>query len=106
MGKTPLQPQDKYVLRFPDGLRERIKAAAKENGRSMNAEIIATLTDAYPQPLSVSDLIKETKRIVASIRKTRSAASLVELHNVLAEAEHELTAIDRTRSDEDDDPRS
>lgn len=44
--------QDKFMLRFPDGMRDRIKEAAAENGRSMNAEIIYRLQttlemDAY-----------------------------------------------------------
>lgn len=46
MTKEPLQPQDKYVLRLPDGMRERIKAAAEKNNRSMNAEIISRLEDS------------------------------------------------------------
>ena len=40
MGKKPSQTEDKYVLRLPDGLRARIKAAADAHGRSMNAEIV------------------------------------------------------------------
>jgi len=50
MTKTPIQPQDKYVVRFPDGLRDRIKHAAEANNRSMNAEIVATLEEKYPAP--------------------------------------------------------
>lgn len=34
---------DKFMLRFPEGMRDRIKAEAERNGRSMNAEIIARL---------------------------------------------------------------
>lgn len=37
-----------YSLRFPDGLRERIKKVAEANKRSLNSEIIATLQIAYP----------------------------------------------------------
>jgi hypothetical protein len=40
MNKKPVQPQDKYVLRMPEGLRDRIKMFAERNNRSMNAEII------------------------------------------------------------------
>ncbi|MGI3128223.1 Arc family DNA-binding protein [Nitratireductor sp. PBL-C9] len=40
---------DGFMLRFPDGMRGRIKAAAEANNRSMNAEIIATLEEAYPE---------------------------------------------------------
>lgn len=41
---------DKYLLRLPDGMRDRIKEAAARNGRSMNSEILATLEQAYPPP--------------------------------------------------------
>ncbi|XHB99348.1 Arc family DNA-binding protein [Nitratireductor sp. ac15] len=34
---------DQYVVRFPDGMRDQIKALAKANLRSMNAEIIFAL---------------------------------------------------------------
>jgi len=34
---------DQFPLRFPDGLRAEIKATARANGRSMNAEILARL---------------------------------------------------------------
>ncbi|NKK71416.1 Arc family DNA-binding protein [Rhizobium leguminosarum bv. viciae] len=45
--KKTIQPQDKYVLRLPDGLRARIKAAADASGRSMNSEIVRLLEDAF-----------------------------------------------------------
>ncbi|MES2665421.1 MAG: Arc family DNA-binding protein [Pseudomonadota bacterium] len=43
---------DKFMLRLPEGMRDRIKAAADQNGRSMNAEIVATLDERYPSPES------------------------------------------------------
>lgn len=39
---------DKFMLRLPDGMRDRIKAVAAQNNRSMNAEIVATLEAKYP----------------------------------------------------------
>lgn len=39
-----IQDQDKFFLRLPDGMRDEIKAAAAANGRSMNAEIVASLS--------------------------------------------------------------
>lgn len=36
------------MLRFPEGLRDRIKSVAEANNRSMNAEIVATLREKYP----------------------------------------------------------
>lgn len=41
---------DKFMLRLPDGMRGRIKAAADMNGRSMNAEIVNLLEQEFPAP--------------------------------------------------------
>lgn len=43
MRKYPSQMQDKFNLRFPDGMRDAIAEKAKKNGRSMNSEIVAAL---------------------------------------------------------------
>lgn len=53
MSKKPPAPSDvadKFMLRLPDGMRDRIKSAADANGRSMNAEIVSALEDKYPPP--------------------------------------------------------
>jgi hypothetical protein len=44
----PGRGSDQFALRLPDGMRDRIRRAADQNGRSMNAEIVATLEAAYP----------------------------------------------------------
>lgn len=41
---------DRFMLRLPDGMRDRIKAAAEANNRSMNAEVVASLEEKYPDP--------------------------------------------------------
>ncbi|KLU14532.1 MULTISPECIES: Arc family DNA-binding protein [Xenorhabdus] len=46
MTKYPSQTQDKFTVRFPDGLRDAIAKRAEENGRSMNSEIVQILQDA------------------------------------------------------------
>ncbi len=50
MNDYPSRKMDQFVVRFPDGMRERIRAAAEANNRSMNAEIVATLEEKYPAP--------------------------------------------------------
>lgn len=51
---------DKFMVRFPEGLRERLAASARANRRSMNAELVihleAALTerDAAPTPLKAT----------------------------------------------------
>lgn len=44
------QNQDKFIVRLPDGLRDRIRVAADKNHRSMNAEVVALLEENYPAP--------------------------------------------------------
>lgn len=41
--KTVSRESDKFMLRFPEGMRSKITELAQSNGRSMNAEIIARL---------------------------------------------------------------
>lgn len=38
---------EQFMLRLPDGMRDRIKAAAEANNRSMNAEIIHRLQTTF-----------------------------------------------------------
>lgn len=39
---------EKFNLRLPDGMRDRLRASAEENCRSMNAELIFHLDRALP----------------------------------------------------------
>ncbi|NSY12470.1 Arc family DNA-binding protein [Agrobacterium vitis] len=36
---------DQFPIRFPHGMRDKIKFLASQNGRSMNSEIIVALND-------------------------------------------------------------
>lgn len=55
---TESRHADKYVLRFPEGMRTRIAEAAKENSRSMNAEIISRLQQSY-EPSGDTSLLQQ-----------------------------------------------
>ncbi|EIX9798243.1 Arc family DNA-binding protein [Klebsiella pneumoniae] len=56
MSEKPVREYDKFMLRFPDGMRDAIAERAKRNGRSMNSEIVQILQDA----LETERLIAET----------------------------------------------
>lgn len=45
----PGRGSDQFPLRFPEGMRDRIKASADKNSRSMNAEIIKLIEEGYEQ---------------------------------------------------------
>lgn len=64
---------DRFMLRLPDGMRDRIKAAAEANNRSMNAEIVATLQEKYPEP-TTDDLRVFLEEFRARLDEVRSEA--------------------------------
>lgn len=39
----PSDTQDRFIVRLPDGMRDRIAELAKQNGRSMNTEVVKRL---------------------------------------------------------------
>lgn len=43
----PSDKLDKFMLRFPDGMRDRVREASELNGRSMNSEIIHRLEQSF-----------------------------------------------------------
>jgi hypothetical protein len=46
---------DKFVVRLPEGMRERIADVARNHHRSMNSEIIARLEQSLIQEGAISD---------------------------------------------------
>lgn len=61
---------DGFRLRLPDGLRDRIKAAAEAEGRSMNAEIVGALEAAFPAPEAAADQHRaEAERALETLRR-------------------------------------
>lgn len=63
-----------FGVRFPTPLKEKIEKHAKENGRSMNSEIITTLDECYEgkkggkdiKNFSTGDLLEELIRRVSA----------------------------------------
>ena len=69
-GDYPSRTLDKIVIRAPDGMRDRIRKAAEENGRSMNSEIVARLEESlsgYFMGLSDVGFVALIKRLEATI---------------------------------------
>lgn len=54
MSEKQVRDYDKFMLRFPDGMRDAIAERAKANGRSMNSEIVQILEDALEGPIYVN----------------------------------------------------
>lgn len=67
----PGRGADQFPLRLPEGMRERIKEAARLSGRSMNSEIIARLEDTFSvgePPTSPEELAKFMAEMRAVLR--------------------------------------
>lgn len=60
----PTRDQNKFMIRMPDGMRDRIAKAAKANGRSMNSEIIQLLEDHYPPEQEVEDFLTMVEELL------------------------------------------
>lgn len=80
--KYPSEVAERFQIRLPDGLRDRIKEAADRNGRSMNSEIVSVLEREYPAPratledvlLFYEDLVK-----IADTRNPKEHAAVLEM---------------------------
>lgn len=70
--KEHAKDQDKFVLRLPEGMREEIREAAEENGRSMNAEIVFRLQTTFDPDHESSELRKARQNLEASQGMTDS----------------------------------
>ena len=62
MAKTT-NASDKFIIRLPDGMRDRIKTYAEKHGRTMNAEIINLIERGQTSP---TDQITPRDLFVAS----------------------------------------
>ena len=54
---------DNYQLRFPDGLRDRLRERADLNGRSMNTEIIAAIEEHLERGTLFEQLVARVERL-------------------------------------------
>lgn len=58
--RFPSDKADQYIVRFPTGMRDRIKALAASNGRSMNSQIIQMLEFALDETDMAAHAVDET----------------------------------------------
>ncbi|WP_439395193.1 Arc family DNA-binding protein [Bradyrhizobium sp. PMVTL-01] len=73
---------DKFVVRLPDGMREKLAEAAQANNRTMNAEIVSRLE----QSLSGGTLL--------TIRENTAEADMIwEMSDILRAVRSELREV-------------
>lgn len=85
--KFPSQMQDKFTVRFPDGLRDAVAERAKQNGRSMNSEIVQILADAIVKDeIFASEIDDEEKDYFPGNESEKISTSKSELNVLMNKA--------------------
>lgn len=69
---------DQYMVRFPPGLRDRIKAYAEDHGRSINSEIIRVLEREFPEPLQIDTRITQMLGALQLLKAEGDTQHLIE----------------------------
>lgn len=87
------QVEDKYVVRFPDGMRDQLKQLASENGRSLNAEIIYRLQSTLEMDAYVPEINAHIETEDDAFNRVRSLLS--EVDALLANADKIRKSGDR-----------
>jgi hypothetical protein len=59
----PSETADRFIVRFPDGMRDRIAESAKANNRSMNSEIVARIAASFEADNANAELIELMKTL-------------------------------------------
>lgn len=101
----PSDRHEQFMVRLPEGMRERIRASAEQNGRSMNAEIVATLLQTYPPQRSLEELAAEIRGLLKEYRRDGRRHSFQKLEDALTEAvaaEEDMNDYDRSEDLADD----
>lgn len=60
------QLEEKFVVRLPDGMRERIALQARENTRSMNSEIVHRLETTVELEAALDRALKIIDQLLAA----------------------------------------
>lgn len=96
------QAEDKYIIRFPNGMRDRLKEVAKANNRTLNAEIVARIEQSFQQgrPISVFD-----NPLVKAVEKSNLETRLMDLLTQWHHEDHNLKHYESRLEYLEDDPQ-
>jgi len=79
----PSEMQDRFMVRLPNGMRDRIKAAAEAANRTMNGEIVARLEATFREDFGVPDfvtpdLVRQMKALSQEMEALRAQVRALE----------------------------
>lgn len=85
--KLLAREQDKFMLRLPEGMRERIKTKSERAGMSMNEAIVWCLEQYFPAPKTLEAKISELADMVAILKGDGTDKAIgdltAEIHDLL-----------------------
>jgi hypothetical protein len=81
---------DQYMLRLPDGLRDRIKSYAERQGTSINSEIVRILEREFPEQWPISRRLEE---LAESLSVLAAGKTDPRVQGFLASIEETVTGI-------------
>jgi len=68
----PSEMADRFIVRMPDGMRDKIAEAAKTNNRSMNSEVIARLEASFDPAISEAGALRDELLDMLAISKRQA----------------------------------
>ena len=101
MYEKPVREHDKFMLRLPDGLRERIARAAKGNRRSMNQEIVSLLEFHYPAPPTLEEINAELDLLTRTIKFPMSQYDLGHTVDLIGKLRDRITEMSLPKGDDE-----
>src|SRR5208283_727343 len=82
--EPPVHSLEKFVLRLPEGMRDKIGVAARANKRTMNAEIVQRLEASF----------SSTDKPLLVIKKNTAEADIIwELHDSMQSLQAEVAEL-------------
>jgi len=81
--KYPSELAERFQLRLPAGLRDRIKTYAEKHGRSMNTEIVRVLEREFPEPWPLVTQITQLVTLSTALKEAIEDQALNNLGDTL-----------------------
>jgi hypothetical protein len=76
--KTLVREYDKFMLRLPPGMRDRIKERAEHAGMSMNEAIVWCLEKTFPSEVTLEEKLYELANLVSMLKDSKDTPAGVD----------------------------
>lgn len=89
--KQLVKDQDKFIVRLPPGMRERIKAKAERADMSMNEAVVWCLEHFFPAPVTLEQRLQDLANLVSILKGSKEPQKDIE--TLIAEMEDTIVKI-------------